>query len=174
MTTFEVIQILILIATIGAIVVGPILAIQIARKRDIEREAKERKLRVFRDIMGTRGVLLDPAHVAALNVVEIDFYEDREVVSAYRSYMQKLNSAAPTDDQSTRFYDEKDDLFLDLVQSMGRHLGYQFDKRELQRTGYAPKGWFDDQNLQRDNAIRLASLLEGKRTLPISVRSEQE
>jgi len=171
LTTFENIQTLILIATIGAIVVGPVLAVQVTRKLDIKREAKERKLKVFRDITGTRGVTLDPAHVAALNVVEIDFYEDQEVVSAYRAYIRKLNSAAPPEDQRKRFFDEQDDLFLDLIQCMGRHLGYQFDKRELQRTGYAPRGWFDDQRLQRDNALRLASLLEGGRALPISVRT---
>ncbi len=168
MSAYEIISVLILIATIAAIILGPIVAVRITRDLDDKRERHSRRLDVFRDLMKTRQVRLDPVHVAALNLVEVEFYSSSSVRSAYAAYIRHLRSPNPSPEQQGRYFDERDDLFIDLLKEIAAELGYEFDKRELSRMGYAPQGWGDDQFIQRKNALLLSQILEGERPLPIA------
>jgi hypothetical protein len=82
--------------------------------------------------------------------------------------VRHLGSALPTPDQQDRYFEEREDLYADLLHAMGLSLGYTFDKRELMRLAYVPILWQDDFMLQRRNATLLAEVLEGARPLPIS------
>ena len=68
------------LATLAAIALGPIISVIVTRILDNYREKRQRRMQVFRDLMQTRGVRLDPIHVAALNVVEIEFYNDQRAI----------------------------------------------------------------------------------------------
>ncbi len=155
--------------TIIAIIVGPIAAVIVTRKMDRAREDRERRLDVFRSLMKTRQVRLDPLHVSALNLIELEFYGSEEVIVPYRAYIKHLSSPIPETDQQDRYFDERHSLFVDLLQALGSELGYSFDKHELERLGYAPSGWWRDENVQRKNALMIAQVLEGKRPFPITV-----
>jgi len=163
-------EIVLSIATLVAIVAGPILAVLVTRQIDNRNEAKRRKLDLFRTLMQTRGIRLDPAHVAALNIVELEFYDQPQVRSAFRSYIEHLSSPEPagSKEDQDRYYDQRSDLFMDLIHQIGRVVGYNFDKRELERRSYVPKGWNDDQFLQKRNAHLIAEILEGRRPFPIT------
>ncbi|WP_424832461.1 DUF6680 family protein [Ruegeria sp.] len=158
------------ILTLAAIVIGPISAVLITRWLDDRGEAKRRKFDLFKALMQTRGIRLDPVHVAALNIVELEFYDKKDVRSAFQKYIEHLSSPEPNggDEDLDRYYDHRSDLFMDLVYQIGVVVGYNFDKRELERRSYVPKGWNDDQFIQRKNAAMLNQLLEGQRPLPVS------
>jgi len=158
------------VATLAAIVLGPILAVVITRALDNRNEAKRRKFDLFKDLMQTRGIRLDPVHVAALNIVELEFYDKVEVRSAFQKYIEHLSSPEPngTKEDLDRYYDQRSDLFMELVYEIGIIVGYRFDKRELERRSYVPRGWNDDQAIQRKNTFMLNQLLEGQRPLRIS------
>ncbi len=66
------------VATIAAIILGPVLALQIQRKLDQERETKNRKLGIFRTLMSYRATRLAPLFVQALNLIDIEFTERSE------------------------------------------------------------------------------------------------
>ena len=134
----------VLVLTIVAIVYGPIKAVQITRKRDEEREDRNRKLAVFRTLMQTRRSRTNQDHVGALNLIELEFYEVEPVRTAYRAYIRHLGSPLPATDQQPRYFEERDDLYADLLQTMGTALSYVFDKRELMRQAYIPVLWEDD------------------------------
>lgn len=164
----EWINICILIATIAAIIYGPIKAVKVTREIDEERAHRARKLDVFRALMKTRQSQLSPDHVGALNLIVVEFYENKAVTTAYSEYIKHLNSPLPLPNQQERYFEERRDLFVTLLQAIGSSLGYSFDKHDLSRLGYHPMGWQDDENLQRQNAKMLSELLHGKRPLPIS------
>lgn len=168
MTLFERLQIAIFVATIIAIILGPVLAVIITRIIDRRNEMRERKLRIFRELMQTRMLQIDPSHVGALNLVELEFYGDSDIVQAYRTYIQHLSSAMPMPDDQIRFFEERRDHFLTLMQSIGRNLGYNFDKREIDRLGYAPLGWSNDQQMVRNNVKLLSEVLSGDRPIRIA------
>jgi hypothetical protein len=68
------------VLTVVAIVCGPIIALQIQRKLDREREALNRKLWVFKTLMSFRATALAPAFVQALNLIDVEFsgHNDKE------------------------------------------------------------------------------------------------
>jgi hypothetical protein len=125
-------------------------------KLDEERERLNRKLSVFRTLMQTRRARTNQNHVGALNLIEVEFYDIEPVRAAYRIYVRHLGSALPTPDQQDRYFEEREDLYADLLHAMGLSLGYTFDKRELMRLAYVPILWQDDFMLQRRNATLLA------------------
>lgn len=168
MLLFEKLQIAILSATILAIVVGPIFAVIISRFMDRNRSEKERKFRIFADLMQTRRIQIDPMHVGALNLIELEFYKNDDIIRAYRDYINHLHSPLPIPAEQDRYIEERRDKFLTLVQAMGRSLGYNFDKHEIERLAYSPIGWSDAQALAQTNAQLFSEVLRGERAIRIA------
>ncbi|MCB1478606.1 MAG: hypothetical protein KDJ62_06995 [Rhodobiaceae bacterium] len=156
------------LATLAAIVLGPILAVFITRIIDQTRENQRRKLEVFKSLMQTRGIRLDPVHVAALNIVEIEFYNEQNVREAFKKYIEHLSSPMPTVQEQDRYFNQRSDLFMNLLFEIGVSVKYKFDKRDLERLSYVPQGWDWDQSIHRRNAEMLAQLLSGQRAIPIT------
>jgi hypothetical protein len=91
----DLLTILVLVVTVWAIWKGPQRAIEVSRTVSLEdearRETRRRKYQVFYELMRTRGIVLHPEHVMALNLVQLVFYGNDAVQAAYRSYIQSLN-----------------------------------------------------------------------------------
>ncbi len=49
--------------TITAIIIGPILAVQVQKKIERWRQERERKIWVFKSLMATRGIPLSARHL---------------------------------------------------------------------------------------------------------------
>jgi hypothetical protein len=156
------------IITLLAILVGPILAVLVTRYQDRKKELQARRVDIFRTLMKTRQLRLSPDHVAALNLIELEFYGRTKVIEPYRAYMQHLSSPLPTPTEQDRYFEARHDLFVDLIGALGKELGYAFDKHDLARFSYAPTGWERDETRQRQNAALLTDILEGKRALPVT------
>lgn len=156
------------LATLLAIVVGPITAVLVTRFIDYKSEAKARRITVFRNLLQTRGIRLDPLHVASLNVIELEFYKSEKVRSAFKAYIQHLASPMPPTEEQDPYFAQRSDLFTELLSEMGKELNYSFDKRDLDRHSYVPRGWGDDNDLQRHNAALINDLLSGRRAIPVT------
>jgi len=156
------------IITVAAIVLGPILAVLVDKIRQSWTDHKSRKLSVFRSLMRTRRVRLDPEHVGALNLVDLEFYGRSRVIAAFSSYMNHLSSPMPSEEGQDRFFEQRDDLLVQLLYEMGRDLGFHYDKRDLAKHAYGPTGWFNEQDLQRQNMGCLNDILAGRRALPVT------
>ncbi len=161
----------ILTATIVAIVFGPLRAVTLTRTADQRREERARKYSILSDLMRTRSARIDPLHVGALNLVELEFYGRTRILDAYRGYSRHLNSAFPKSDDNDeieRHTETGHDLFTDLLFEIASELGFVFDKRDLSRLGYLPLGlsrYYDNAHV---NAHLLRELLDGKRALNIT------
>jgi hypothetical protein len=162
----------ILVITAVAIVVGPIVAVQITLRFEEKREKRRRKYDTFHALMRTRRVTLSPDHVTALNVIQTEFHDDDRVITAYKKYIDNLGGPAlppgSTNEAIRHFVDERDDAFNEMMFELGKHLGFRLDKRELAKYSYAPQGWVNIEAEQ--NAMRqfVLELLQGKRPLPIT------
>ena len=55
---------------IAAVLLGPIIAVQLTRHLDNKKEERERKLEVFKTLMATRAYTVSWDHVVALNRIE--------------------------------------------------------------------------------------------------------
>ena len=63
------------LATVLAVLVGPVIAVLITRYFDNRRADEARKLDIFRTLMRTRRLPLHWDHVGALNLVEVEFID---------------------------------------------------------------------------------------------------
>ena len=155
---------------VAAVLLAPLIAIQVSVFLEIRREKRQRRLKLFRTLMMTRAARLVPDHVNALNMIDIEFSgtdaKSKEVRAAWKAYLDILNSA----DLPRDVWDEKAvDLFVDLLYHLAVHLGYDFDRTHLRRNAYFPRGFGETEMDQLAIRTGVRELLEGKRALPVWV-----
>jgi len=162
----------ILVATVVAIIYGPIVAVRITLRSEDRREKTRRKYQTFYALMRTRRGTLSPEHVAALNTIQTEFHDDEKVIVAYKKHIENLGGpplpAGSNDETSHRFMEARTDVFHELMFEIGKSLGFNFDKRDLAKYSYTPQGWVDIETEQTAVRRLALELLQGKRGLPVS------
>lgn len=82
------------ILMILATALSPLIAVQVTRYLDDRNEERGRKLRVFKTLMATRAYNLSPAHVEALNSIDLEFSQKKKgeklVVEQWQQYLDHL------------------------------------------------------------------------------------
>jgi FtsZ-binding cell division protein ZapB len=129
--------------------------------------------------MATRGAVLSPAHVEALNMIDLEFAgggkKNEQVRRRWREYLDQLASLSQDPEQQKeqlpRWAERNRDLLADLLHDMGSAVGYEFDRVQILRGIYTPLGHanfeFETQAIRR----LLLEVLIGNRPLPLDVRS---
>jgi len=158
--------------TLAAIILGPILAVVVTRRIDAKREARANRLAIFKTLMRTRGTKIHHEHVGALNLVEIEFYNEGKVADALQKYFEHLNNGTEGTD-ADRWLKRSDHLFTKLLSEMARSLGYGIEQLQILTGGYVPKGWEDAENRHSEMQKKIIELLHGKRTLPVTTYAVQ-
>lgn len=161
----------ILIATIVAIVVGPIFALYLADRKEARKRKTEREYAIFYKLMKTRRIILHHERVEALNLIQLEFCDDEKIITAYKNYIQHLTLSPQNDAEAPSFFEEREDRFVELVHEIGLKLGFKFDKRDLNKFAYAPQGWAQEQNEQQVARKLLIEILSGSRPLYTSTHS---
>ena len=90
------------IISICAIILGPILAVQIEKYLERRRENKNRRLSIFKTLMATRGAVLSWTHVEALNRIDLEFSNKKKfekVIKAWKEYFDNLSQKAQTPEE---------------------------------------------------------------------------
>lgn len=166
------------VLTIIAIIIGPVIAIQIERFLARRREEKGRRLHVFKTLMVTRGTVLSPAHVEALNSIDIEFNsndkQDEKVRNAWKEYLDQLAhypKEKPTEDDHKRWKEKTDELLVELLYIMSRAVEYKFDKTYIKRTAYTPVRYSDVEFEQDVIRRSLVKIFLGDGSLPIEIRT---
>lgn len=158
------------IISIAAVLLSPLVALQISEMLQRRREQRQRRLQVFKTLMGTRASRLNPEHVQALNMIDIEFHgsesKSKAVLNAWKAYLDQLNTSQS---EPAVWLSKKEDLFVDLLYEMSRHLGYDFDKTHIRRTSYFPKGFGDLESDQLAIRKGVAAILSGEASFPIYV-----
>ena len=161
--------------TILALLLGPVLAVCITRYIDKYREQKQRKMALFRTLMQFRQWPLHTDYVSALNLIEVEFYRDEEVIKKWKTLYEHFNnppSQQYDEAQQNEFVNKKDKYTTQLIEEMAGSLGIKLEAMELYKSGYIRQYW---QNLEDENTVirQLAiSLLRGERNLPVSILNQ--
>lgn len=181
------------VVTIVALILGPVVAVWVARGMDDRRAKNERRMDIFRKLMSTRSNTLSFDHVSALNLVEIEFQDNPKVVDKWKVYFDDLGTVYPKREEEKIFeglsdaeitrrqgnYDKRviesrSKLLTELLHEMAQVLGYEKIKvLEILEGSYFPQGWGRieiQQELMRQYFVDLSL---GKRALPVLVRYEE-
>lgn len=183
------------VATIIAIILGPILAIQV--QKFIERVTRERneKRKVFMTLLTTRGRKIAPEHVQALNMIHVVYSskkekkekkEDKAVVEAWDVYRDHLfNPIAPMKlqadgkvseadekdflDRSNKWHEKSDEHLCNLLRKMSESLGYRFPELWLKKGAYTPQ-WYGDMDMNQMTISKgLADVFLGFKSFPMEL-----
>ncbi len=141
-------------------------------------EARKRRLQIFTTLMATRGNILDYRYVEALNLIDLEFAEtaEQDIRDAWKHYLDHLSNYPVVDvrDEATRqsVVNQREangkDLLAQLLNKMGKKLGYDFEFTYLKSRAYYPIGHgreMDEQGAVRRGLIKV--LWEGR---PLFIR----
>jgi hypothetical protein len=159
------------IAIFAATFLGPIFSVIAARYIESRKEAKNRRLWIFRTLMATRRAQLTTEHVTALNLIEIDFAGDEEVLRCWQSYFENL-AVDPKSEGLQRALNERPQLLAKLLHAIAKSLRYKVEQLDIMAGGYYPQRFYD--NLQRQKEIQdlIAEQMSGKRPLLVKLVEE--
>jgi hypothetical protein len=160
--------------TIGAILIAPIVAVQVQKRLEVFREQRGRKIWVFKTLMATRAATISPEHVQALNMIDLEFREKqyKNVTIAWKIYLDHLSSYPKDDEKLQPIWGERRvTLLTNLLLEMGRTLGYEFDEVHVKKGIYAPEahGRLEEENMLVRRG--LLNLLYGDTALKMNVTS---
>jgi hypothetical protein len=157
-----------------AIITGPTTALLIGKFLEERRAKKNRKIKIYQDLMAYRASRLSPVWVQALNGIETEFYGERKVIESWRVVVDHLYSAQADDPAHADRWNEKlGELLTDMLYEMGKSLDYHFDKVTLKRNAYYPKGWGEIELENHAVRKKFLELLDGKRKMPVAVFEEK-
>lgn len=131
---------------------------------------------------------MSPDHVGALNLVEIEFHSDSDVITALKNLFQHFGTeqvrraderVEPGMSQSdvsirderfnVRLANDRAKLLALLLHEIARVQKFKVEQLELFEGGYSPQGWFNvemEQAAIRSYALDLAA---GRRIVPIGL-----
>src|SRR5512146_2259950 len=118
---------------------------------------------VFRTLMRTRRIRLNPDHVGAINLVEIEFQGERAVLEAWKKYWEHLSKTVPTNqDEQRQFFQEQEGLLTKLLHVIARSLKFEIEQLDILQGGYVPQGWLLDEQSSRELRILTLDILNGR------------
>lgn len=166
------------IFTIIALLLGPLIGIRVQNKLDDLREAKERKLAIFKTLMATRANRISFPHVQALNSIDLEFTGksqiEKDITTSWKIYLDHLHDfpkkdAANFDTKLDAWLTNGDSLFTDLIHKMSRCFGYDFDIVHLRKGIYSPIGHSELELDQSTVRKGLVDLFKNKEPLSIKI-----
>lgn len=87
---------------------SPLIAVQVTRYLDDKNEERGRKSKIFKTLMATRAYTLAPAHVEALNRIDLEFSSKRKtekaVLDVWQQYLDHLGNKAMQIDESASIF----------------------------------------------------------------------
>ncbi|HEY9160881.1 MAG TPA: DUF6680 family protein [Desulfomonilia bacterium] len=163
------------IFSVIAILLAPLIAIQINELISKRNEGKKRRLDLFRALMATRATTLSPLHVESLNRIDVEFYGDdkksKQVVEAWKIYYDHLcipttRKEPLTAEEDKAWTNKGKDLLTELIYQMSQCVGYEFDKSHIKRVCYYPQGHSDIEMEQMIIRKGIADILQLKKPIP--------
>ena len=166
---------------IAAVLVAPFSAVFAQRAIEVWWEMRQRRLRLFKELMASRGSTLSYQHVQALNMLELEFSGSKfkDIREAWREYHDHLNSCPQRDveDFASKLsvWTSGSDQFLgNLLQTMAKHLKYDFEPVLIKKGAYTPKGHTDIELENQAMRHLLLEVLSGDRNLRVSSIPDDE
>ncbi|NMW18536.1 MAG: hypothetical protein HKK66_05855 [Chlorobiaceae bacterium] len=161
------------IVSIIAIIIGPIVAVQVQKFLERNRSAFNHKEEVFKILMATRGNPLSKEHVEALNRIEIEFGNQKrfvKVIDSWKTYFDHLCISATGESAQTQWNINKVELHTDLLYQMSLSLRYNFDKIAIKRNVYQPVLFEKLQEEQQEIKDLVKNVLNGNQGITVTIK----
>lgn len=161
--------------TIFAIFRAPIVALRLQKQVEAYNEKQQRKISIFKTLLATRANTTSTEHVQALNMIDIEFYEEKNIRELWNIYRDHLNTPFQNQNEQDQKYweDKRIDYLTDLLHGMSIFFGYDFDKVILKKGAYSPvaHGILNlEQSLIRKGFVEL---LSGNKSIQVELKNKE-
>jgi hypothetical protein len=158
-----------------AVFSGPIVAVQLTKHLDRQKEKRQRKLDIFKTLMATRAYGISWDHVMTLNKIDLEFERsnpsEKEVLNAWKQYLDLLGDKSISGEQWAA---KRLELFVELLHRMALVLEYDFDKTHIKNSSYSPTAHGNLEAEQSSIRKGLIEILEGRRSIPMNITNRPE
>lgn len=153
--------------TLGAVALSPTIAILVGRYLEDRRKHSDRRFEILKTLIATRSSRLDPEHVRALNLIDIEFSGnskmEQEIRDKWQLYRQHLRTTRSPSNTST--WDQRtSDLLHDLLYSISQRLGYKLSRSGIESGSYYPDLYLNIEVTKLENLDLLNKKLRDPRT----------
>ena len=143
--------------TIVAIIFGPVAAVLISLWNERRRKRHEQKLSILRMLMNTRAMPSDPAWSVAVNLVPIEFNDDRKVMKAWREYMEAVRyKASPENEQTANAQSVAKQI--KLIHQVLKSMDLEISETDLQTEAYLATAYVERDNLYLNSLAATADI----------------
>lgn len=170
---------------IAAILIGPIVAVQVQKCIETFREKYQRRMYIFRTLMMTRAPIPPPPEqVMALNMIDIEFHSvkswyrrksklsrDQKVVEAWEEYRSHLYNKELLSNQFQVWCTKKDELMINLISNIADAVGFHFSKTYIKNGAYFPQGYGDKLAYQDFIQDNLKKILSGEQSISVKINN---
>ena len=132
------------IINIISIIVSPIIAVIVGQILQNNSRKRADKLEIFKTLMVSRGLGWSVESVRALNIIEVVFGDDKNVLNQWKVYYDRLCVENPNKTELSKIKTEGDKL----LEVIAKSLGYKITWETIQKP-YIPKGLTDNMNQQQ-------------------------
>lgn len=179
--------------TLTAIVLGPVVAVLVARQLEANAQSRVRRLSLFRSLMATRRTPTTPEHVTALNTIEVEFHGAKNVIVQYKTHIDLMPEQPRLDSERTDIpdlpYEEvkrrdekynrrvgemRHESLAALLHAMADKLGMKMDKHDVFRGGYNPEALAILELEQTVLRRLLVDIASHRRSLPVTVYDQPQ
>ncbi|MDZ7752875.1 MAG: DUF6680 family protein [Gammaproteobacteria bacterium] len=161
------------VLVIAAIVIGPILAVQVEKFLELRRDDNRRKVQIYKTLMATRAAGVSAEHVQALNLIDLEFREKefKRTRQAWRAYLDHLGTFPENGNETeqTVWSNKTNDLLATLLVEMGQGLNYDFDLVDIKKGIYSPRAHSTQETENQLLRRGLLQLLYGNSALKMDV-----
>ena len=155
--------------TVAALFFGPIAAVRVTRKIDQRREIERRKWEIFRNLMCFRRHPLSRGFVSSLNLIEVEFHDNDDVLKAWKDLFKHFDRNPPNNEDLQREIEEGDKLRALLLKKVAESLNINLDSLDMFKSGYSPQGWGELELEETLVRKMLGEVLLGERAFPVSI-----
>jgi hypothetical protein len=159
--------------TIIAILVGPIAAVLTQLWLQARKVKRDQKLWVYGTLMSNRATWISANFVLAMNFVDVVFYKNTAVREKRKQLMAHVKKQTKADGTLEDLdWDKSKDIFAEMMNLMGKELGYDFEHTQIKDTAYYPVGHERMDTLAfalRDKGL---AVLEGRANIGVVMRNE--
>lgn len=153
------------IATIVALIVGPVSAVFVTRHLDDRRARRDRRWKIFRTLMRYRLTAMHVEFVGALNLLEVEFHDAPAVIAAWKSLLDAFGRPD--------IAHQRGNALTRLLDAIASDLGVDIEQLDISSGAYSPQGWADLE--AQHEAIRrfVTDIALGNKALPVISYSPQ-
>jgi len=150
--------------TLVALIFGPVIAVGITLWIEGQRRRRESRLAVLRQLMATRHLPGDPMYSTAVNLIPVEFNDDRRVMETYKAYQAAVSQAPGTDPEAIALCNQKVAVAqTKMVFAVMKAMKLRASEADLPVEAYAAKGMIERDNLWLNSlrgTVRIADALE--------------